>query len=318
MITESPMTTVPLFNLEADHCLNITAAKTQLKDIEKAVEMMHQIIKKQNILIDGGFIEPHTIKPTMDGLKKAEDALAEATKRVWQFIQDVIQVYPGCLRPGLQLLQIDKITPEDMDIEHLMPNPYENYDSDVSELSDSEDDEWKDDQNDIVWEDSSILAVFVCTAFDSLQWLDRTANIKAILLSELVFDKIMEEGLVQQIQEANYLLQSVLYGIQELGEHEPNLSSLLSFGVHYSGKLNEAITETMVKKKDKLKKEAFKSAIQKIIGKNIGQRHKKDVVIKDLPPLIRLKQKEDSSLLDIEPNDNIGLCNLFSDNQNSC
>ncbi|GIX72563.1 hypothetical protein CDAR_5881 [Caerostris darwini] len=81
MITESPMTTVPLFNSEAGHCLNITAAKTQLKDKEKAVEMMHQIIKKQNILIDGGFIEPHTIKPTMDGLKKAEDALAEAKKR---------------------------------------------------------------------------------------------------------------------------------------------------------------------------------------------------------------------------------------------
>ncbi|GIY74723.1 exportin-5 [Caerostris extrusa] len=147
----------------------------------------------------------------------------------------------------------------------------------------------------------SIRAVFVCTAFDSLRWLDTTANIKAILLSELVFDKIMEEGLVQQIQEANYLLQSVLYGIQELGEHEPNLSSLLSFGVHVYEelrhcfrdiqstlmssvacnqqsirKLNEAITETTVKnKKDKLKKEAFKSAIQKIIGKNIGQRHKK-------------------------------------------
>ncbi|GIY44350.1 hypothetical protein CDAR_289021 [Caerostris darwini] len=81
MITESSMTTVPLFNSEADHCLHITAAKTQLKDKEKAVEMMHQIIKKQNILIDGGFIEPHSIKPTMDGLKKAEDALAEATKR---------------------------------------------------------------------------------------------------------------------------------------------------------------------------------------------------------------------------------------------
>ncbi|GIY28064.1 hypothetical protein CEXT_141691, partial [Caerostris extrusa] len=42
-----------------------------------------------------------------------------------------------------------------MDIEHLMPNPYENYDSDVSELSDSEDDRWKDDQNDIDWEDSA-------------------------------------------------------------------------------------------------------------------------------------------------------------------
>ncbi|GIY19709.1 hypothetical protein CDAR_16631 [Caerostris darwini] len=79
LITESPMSTVPLYHSEADHCMNITAAKIQLK--EKAVDMMRQIIKKQNILIDGCFIEPHAIKPTMDGLKKAEDALAEATKR---------------------------------------------------------------------------------------------------------------------------------------------------------------------------------------------------------------------------------------------
>ncbi|GIY53432.1 hypothetical protein CDAR_4041 [Caerostris darwini] len=48
MITESPMTTVPLFNSEADHRLNITTAQTQLKD--KEIELMHQIIKlKQNI-----------------------------------------------------------------------------------------------------------------------------------------------------------------------------------------------------------------------------------------------------------------------------
>ncbi|GIY32923.1 hypothetical protein CEXT_573811 [Caerostris extrusa] len=50
-----------------------------------------------------------------------------------------------------------------MDIEHLMPNPYENYDSDVSELSDSEDDRWKDDQNDIDWEDSAGNASIVKT-----------------------------------------------------------------------------------------------------------------------------------------------------------
>ncbi|GIY39241.1 exportin-5, partial [Caerostris extrusa] len=169
----------------------------------------------------------------------------------------------------------------------------------------------------------SIHAVFVCTAFDSLpRWLDTTANIKAILLSELVFDKIMEEGLVQQIQEANYLLQSVLYGIQELGEHEPNLSSLLSFGVHVYEELrhcfeifNQHLCHLLLVI-NKVFENLMKLSLR--LQKNIGQRHKKVVVIKDLPPLIRLKQKEDSSLLDIEPNDNIGLCNLFSDNQNSC
>ncbi|GBM42891.1 hypothetical protein AVEN_240825-1 [Araneus ventricosus] len=59
----------------------------------------------------------------------------------------------------------------------------------------------------------SVRPIFICTAFDSLRWLDTTTNIKAIQLSELVFNKILEDGLIQQIQEADYLLQSVLYGL---------------------------------------------------------------------------------------------------------
>ncbi|CAL1297292.1 unnamed protein product [Larinioides sclopetarius] len=189
----------------------------------------------------------------------------------------------------------------------------------------------------------SVRPIFICTAFDSLRWLDTTTNIKAVQLSELVFNKIMEDGLIQQIQEADYLLKSVLYGVQELGEHEGNLASLLSFGVHvYENlrrcfieiqttlmnsvgcnqqslrRLNEALTQNMAKAKhDKLKKEAFKSAIEKIIGKNIGQRHKKEV-IKNLPPLIYFKPKKESSLLDYQLNGDLGLCNLFSPNNKDC
>ncbi|GIY21557.1 hypothetical protein CDAR_384441 [Caerostris darwini] len=74
MITESPILT------EVDDCSHITAAQTQLKDKEKAVDMMRQIIKHQNVLIDEGLMKPNAMKPTMEGLKKAEDALAEATK----------------------------------------------------------------------------------------------------------------------------------------------------------------------------------------------------------------------------------------------
>ncbi|XP_055925366.1 exportin-5-like [Argiope bruennichi] len=188
----------------------------------------------------------------------------------------------------------------------------------------------------------SVRPIFICTAFDSLRWLDTTTNIKAIQLSELVFNKIMEDGLIRQIQEANYLLQSVLYALQELGEHEGNLSLLLSFGLNvYENlrqcfieiqttfmnsvgcnqqslrKLNETLTQNLPKaKSDKMKKEAFKTAIEKIIGKNIGQRHKKEVVIKNLPPLIYFKPKKDSSLLDFDLNSDMGLCNLFSSDKN--
>ncbi|GIY53431.1 hypothetical protein CDAR_4031, partial [Caerostris darwini] len=75
MITDSPILT------EAEHCSHITAAQTQLKDREKAVDMMQQIIRHQGVLIDEGLMKPTALKPTLEGLKKAEDALAETTKR---------------------------------------------------------------------------------------------------------------------------------------------------------------------------------------------------------------------------------------------
>ncbi|GIY30286.1 hypothetical protein CDAR_583941 [Caerostris darwini] len=78
---EAMLTEPPLLS-DADHCTAITAARAQLKDKEKAVDLIQQILQNQNILIDGGVIQRTALKPTMDGLKTAEAALAEATKRI--------------------------------------------------------------------------------------------------------------------------------------------------------------------------------------------------------------------------------------------
>ncbi|GIX83159.1 hypothetical protein CDAR_306991 [Caerostris darwini] len=75
------MSMEPLTHSEAEHCASITAAQSQLKDNEKAVDMIRQIIQHQNILIDAGLIKPAAMKTTMEGLAKAEAALAETTKR---------------------------------------------------------------------------------------------------------------------------------------------------------------------------------------------------------------------------------------------
>ncbi|GIY60331.1 hypothetical protein CDAR_9551 [Caerostris darwini] len=65
--------------------------------------------------------------------------------RVWQFIQGVIQVYPGCLKPGLELLQIHTAEYE----YRTADAKFERFYSDVSEVSDfEEDDGWDDDIND--------------------------------------------------------------------------------------------------------------------------------------------------------------------------
>ncbi|GIY58456.1 hypothetical protein CDAR_428011 [Caerostris darwini] len=83
MLTEPPLLS------DADHCTAITAARAQLKDKEKAVDLIQQILQNQNILIDGGVIQRTALKPTMDGLKTAEAALAEATKRRRGFHQSL-------------------------------------------------------------------------------------------------------------------------------------------------------------------------------------------------------------------------------------
>ncbi|GIY14726.1 DDE_Tnp_IS1595 domain-containing protein, partial [Caerostris darwini] len=76
-------------------------------------------------------------------------------EQVWQFIQDVIAVYPGCLKQGIGLLQIDEVLPDKFKICDLMPIEIErNEDSDVAELSDLEKtymDDDDDDDNDKEW-----------------------------------------------------------------------------------------------------------------------------------------------------------------------
>ncbi|GIY77044.1 hypothetical protein CDAR_56931 [Caerostris darwini] len=81
-MTNSPLTTVPLYNSEADHCQQITAAEAHLKDKKKAKDMMMRFIDQQQILIDSGIVEPSSLKASMDALKKAETAVADSEKRV--------------------------------------------------------------------------------------------------------------------------------------------------------------------------------------------------------------------------------------------
>ncbi|GIY53058.1 hypothetical protein CDAR_397241 [Caerostris darwini] len=59
--------------------------------------------------------------------------------QIWQFIHDVKEVvHPGCLESGLEMIQIDKVLPEDVGIEHLIPDKNDD-DSEETEWSDLED-----------------------------------------------------------------------------------------------------------------------------------------------------------------------------------
>ncbi|KFM64449.1 Exportin-5, partial [Stegodyphus mimosarum] len=174
-----------------------------------------------------------------------------------------------------------------------------------------------------IMKSENVRTVVICTAFDAMHWLDTSTNIKSVLLCELIFKKLLEDNYVQQVQEANYLLQSILYGLQELGEHDANQGSMLSLAVSVYGNLRPKfpeLRETLISSvacepelvnaledtffnaveqckrpnHEKRKKEVFRNAISKIIGKNIGQHHKRNIVIKNLCPLPFIPKKKNS------------------------
>ncbi|GIY23496.1 hypothetical protein CEXT_613231 [Caerostris extrusa] len=59
---------------------------------------------------------------------------------------------PWMLEIGLEMIQIDKVLPEDVGIERLMPNKNDD-DSEVTEWSDLEEDGMEDDVLDLDWEE---------------------------------------------------------------------------------------------------------------------------------------------------------------------
>ncbi|GIY19851.1 hypothetical protein CDAR_244381 [Caerostris darwini] len=77
---EAMLTEPPLLS-DADHCTAITAARAQLKRQGEGCGLDPTNSTESKHLIDGGVIQRTALKPTMDGLKTAEAALAEATIR---------------------------------------------------------------------------------------------------------------------------------------------------------------------------------------------------------------------------------------------
>jgi hypothetical protein len=118
-------------------------------------------------------------------------------------------------------------------------------------------------------------------------------------LSFLIYDKFPES--------ARYLFNKVLMEIPTL-----NMNLLNEFSSNYKP------ANANIEKFRKDKKELFKKLLNSIIGKNIGQLYKHEVVIRNLPSIIsnpknRLSQKQDQ-LKNIIENDNVtdlNICSLF-------
>ncbi|KAJ8309385.1 LOW QUALITY PROTEIN: hypothetical protein KUTeg_014259 [Tegillarca granosa] len=150
------------------------------------------------------------------------------------------------------------------------------------------------------------------------------------LKEELVADKKMTSN------SAVHFLCCVLFGLQQHGEHEGCQASLLSLGLQTYELLRPLFpdissvllqipncTVELVKAfddkillsspqkqmTDKKKKDAFKKLVVGVIGQNIGQKFKREIHYKNLPPLYRLRPKVPT--VDDTESEDIGLCGLF-------
>lgn len=197
----------------------------------------------------------------------------------------------------------------------------------------------------LILEKDSLRPTIIMTVFSYIHWLDTNASVRSLFLCPSIVKQLIKNSMIGQELEVVYLLRSVLLGLQELGEHEANQSLLVSTGLfiyeslrpHFPG-ISETLMEiTGCKKKniqnfdtvlkqhsdgksiisEKKRREMFKKLVSEIIGKNVGQHFKREIDIKNLPPLFSPPRPKNPSVDEVD-NKDLGLCSLFSDKSSDC
>ncbi|XP_014241155.1 exportin-5 [Cimex lectularius] len=181
--------------------------------------------------------------------------------------------------------------------------------------------------------DTTCHAVTLCL-LSALSWADSTASLKSTGLVGGVISFLVQNGKVGP-ELAAHTISAVLLGLQQHGQHDANLGSLLVLGTLLYGilrpiapnipqvmkqipdvsvfdlqKLDDRMMKEVQKgnKVDKAKKEMFKKVTSPLIGQNMGQLFRKKVAMRDLPRLDNNKQK--LCLDPLASNEN-GLSSLF-------
>ncbi|XP_046395855.1 exportin-5 isoform X3 [Ischnura elegans] len=159
----------------------------------------------------------------------------------------------------------------------------------------------------------------------ALSWQDTIVSLKATFLAGPLIRQLVGDGSLDN-EWAAHTMASVLGGLQAHGHHETNQSFLLALGVMVYELLRPAFPDAIFQvmnqipnlnmeelqkldeklsvpsrngaKMDKIKKEKFKRLTSQLIGRNLSQLFKKEVSIKNLPPMHIRKRKRPNPVLD--------------------
>lgn len=179
--------------------------------------------------------------------------------------------------------------------------------------------------------DPACRPALVLTVFHTLIWRDTYLFSKVAFVVKPLLAFLVEEGYLDSTSSA-HLMSCALNGLRLHGEHEVSVNYLVSLASDTYVALKpkfpeisdviltvEGVNENTVNEmdqklldaegkpamSDKFRKTAFRKLVQKAIGLNVGQQYKRNVQVRNLPPLLkpterkRANQLEDDLDLDI-------------------
>ncbi|XP_072031376.1 exportin-5-like isoform X2 [Amphiura filiformis] len=188
----------------------------------------------------------------------------------------------------------------------------------------------------ILQNESLCQSIVVCV-YTAMSWMDSATCLKAANLCQPLFNHLYNSSGLS-CEAAKVLYTAILRGLELHGQHDAIQSALVIKGLHHYEILRphyQDLAQIMLQipncdKKsldqfdekfilhvdpnkpmsEKKRREAYKKLVAGVVGKHIGQEFRREVHIRDLPPIIKLS-KPKPSVLDDEPRDT-GLADLFS------
>lgn len=183
----------------------------------------------------------------------------------------------------------------------------------------------------------------IVTLLGALVWPDSPSSVRACSLLELCLP-ILAQGRRMSDNDASNVMVNILTALHELGQHELNYIGLTQLAIQayeclrpHHPSIVQVLAQVQgckpedlkrfddhmvayingkenMKGGERTKKDMFRKLIGQIIGKDVAQMFKHEVVIKNLPTLqLKSNRQKTPSLDDTEKSD-IGICSLFAQN----
>ena len=197
------------------------------------------------------------------------------------------------------------------------------------------------DLGQVVMQHEGLCQVLTKTLLNALSWPDSIASSRASALMESIIPILAANEQMSGADAVEIMIQ-ILKALNSMGQYEMNYIALTQLSIQAYENLRPKhqsvadlvasidgintddfkrfddrvlqLTKDATKEKanDRVLKTMFKKLVGHIVGKDIAQRFKKEVVIKNLPTLQLLKPRHKTPSLDETEHTDIGITNLFN------